>query len=193
MMAGVMAVSTLPANAAVTTTRHGHAHSHGHARTHTNARVRTRIRDRSYLIYDSITPSAIPSHHVVATYVNGNYAVSRSAVARRGPVLWIDINGSVPSASVLDVEPGNATPATAASWAWRKLHADPDARAIIYTMRSEWWATKVAVDGLPSWMRSHVRWWIADPTGVPHVVPGSSATQWYWGSSYDISTATSGF
>ena len=41
--------------------------------------------------------------------------------------------------------------------------------------------------------QSHVRYWIADPTGVPHVVPGSSATQWYWGSSYDITTANPNF
>jgi hypothetical protein len=49
------------------------------------------------------------------------------------------------------------------------------------------------VGGLPSWMQPHVKYWIADPTGVPHVVPGSSATQWYWGKSYDISTANPNF
>jgi hypothetical protein len=42
-------------------------------------------------------------------------------------------------------------------------------------------------------MRSHVRYWIADPTGQPHIVPGSDATQWYWGSNVDISTATPRF
>jgi hypothetical protein len=52
---------------------------------------------------------------------------------------------------------------------------------------------KSAVAALPASMQSHVRWWIADPTGVPHVVPGSSATQWYWGSNYDITTATPSF
>jgi hypothetical protein len=60
-------------------------------------------------------------------------------------------------------------------------------------MRSEWSAVKSAVAALPASMQSHVRWWIADPTGVPHVVPGSSATQWYWGSNYDITTATPSF
>jgi len=52
---------------------------------------------------------------------------------------------------------------------------------------------QAAIAALPSSMQSHVRWWIADPTGVPHLVPGSSATQWYWGSGYDISTASPGF
>ena len=41
-------------------------------------------------------------------------------------------------------------------------------------------------------MQHQVRWWIADPTGVPHVVPGAQATQWYWGHNYDISTALPG-
>ncbi len=40
-------------------------------------------------------------------------------------------------------------------------------------------------------MQARIRWWIANPTGYPHLVPGSDATQWYWGSSVDISTATS--
>ena len=42
-------------------------------------------------------------------------------------------------------------------------------------------------------MQSKVRYWIADPTGVPHVVAGASATQWYWGNSYDITTANPNF
>jgi len=60
-------------------------------------------------------------------------------------------------------------------------------------MLSEWPAVKAAVAKLPAKMRSHVRYWIADPTGYPHLVPGSSATQWYWGTGYDISTATTRF
>ena len=42
-------------------------------------------------------------------------------------------------------------------------------------------------------MQAHVKYWIADPTGTPHIVPGASATQWFWGSSYDISQAQPGF
>jgi hypothetical protein len=60
-------------------------------------------------------------------------------------------------------------------------------------MRSDWGAAQAAIGQLPQWMQSHVRWWIADPTGVPHQVPGASATQWSWGQSYDISTASPGF
>jgi len=147
---------------------------------------------RPYLIYDSVTPSAIPAHHVIATYATGGYAVSPSRVAGRH-VLWIDTTGSDHAASVLDVEPGDATPSLAASWAYHRLNADPHALARIYTMRSEWSAVQAAVATLPAKMRSHIRWWIADPTGVPHLVPGSQATQWYWGSNYDITTATPQF
>jgi hypothetical protein len=42
-------------------------------------------------------------------------------------------------------------------------------------------------------MQAKVHYWIADPTGVPHVLPGSMATQWYWGPGYDISTANHNF
>ena len=147
---------------------------------------------KPYLIYDSVTPTALPHHNVNAVYATGNYAASRAQVAGRH-VLWIDTTGSDHAASVLDVEPGDATPSMAASWARQRLTADPHALARIYTMRSEWSAAKAAIDSLPAKMRSHVRWWIADPTGYAHVVPGSDATQWYWGSSYDITTATPRF
>jgi hypothetical protein len=147
-----------------------------------------------YQIYDSVTPSSLPSSsQAVAVYANGHYAASPSQVGKRGLVLWIDTNGSNPHADVLDVEPGDATPTQAATWVQQKLSASPNSTAIIYTMRSDWGAVQQAVSQLPSWMPSHTKYWIADPTGVPHVVPGSQATQWYWGQNYDISTAMPGF
>ena len=148
---------------------------------------------KPYLIYDSVTPSAIPAHKVAATYATGGYAVQPSAVSGHKQVYWIDTQGTDPKASSLDVEPGDATPSVAASWVSHRLNAYPHQLARIYTMRSEWPAVQAAVGGLPHWMQHQVRWWIADPTGSPHVVPGSQATQWYWGSGYDISTATPGF
>jgi hypothetical protein len=60
-------------------------------------------------------------------------------------------------------------------------------------MLSEWPSVQAACATLPASMRSRIRWWIADPTGVPHIVPGSDATQWFWGANYDISTATPRF
>lgn len=145
-----------------------------------------------FTFYDSVTPSAIPRGQIVATYATGGYAVQPSQVASRPQVLWIDTRGTDPKADVLDVEPGDATPSQAATWAYQKLKADRGSLACIYTMLSEWPATQAAISTLPSWMHSHIRWWIADPTGSPHIVPGADATQWYWGNSFDISTAKTG-
>lgn len=146
-----------------------------------------------YLIYDSVIPSAIPANHVAATYATGPFAASPSQLAGKGPVVWIDTIGSDPAASALDVEPGDATPSVAATWALQRLSKRPHAVARIYTNISEWAAVKAAVAGLPQQIQARIRWWVADPTGVAHIVPGSDATQWYWGSSYDISTATPRF
>jgi hypothetical protein len=146
-----------------------------------------------FQIYDSVTPGGIPHGHQVATYANGAYAAPASDVAGRGRVLWIDTNGSDTHADVLDVEPGDASPAGAALWVKAKLSADPHSVAIVYTMISQWQAVRDDVAALPQSMQSHVRYWIADPTGIPHVLPGSNATQWYWGNSYDITSANPGF
>jgi hypothetical protein len=147
-----------------------------------------------YTIYDSIDPSAVPANQPLATYVDGPFAVSSSQTAGHPSVLWIDTNGSSPkTASALDVEPGDATPTGAAQWVQQKLSASPNSTAIVYTMLSEWPQVQSAISTLSSQMQSHVKYWIADPTGTPHMVPGASATQWYWGSNYDISTAMPGF
>jgi hypothetical protein len=149
---------------------------------------------KPYLIYDSVIPAAIPSaQKSVATYATGPFAVPSSQVTGRRAVLWIDTRGYDFEASVLDVEPGDATPAVAASWAWHRLKAHPNGVARIYTMINEWPAVQAAVASFPARMRSRIHWWIANPTGTPHLVPGSDATQWYWGSHYDITTAAPGF
>lgn len=144
---------------------------------------------KPYEIYDSVTPSALPTDKAAAVYSNGSYAASASQMANYRNVLWIDTNGSNPNANVLDVEPGDATPAGAAAWVQQRLTAHPHDVAIVYTMTSEWGDVKTNVGQLPSWMQHKVRYWIADPTGTPHVVPGSDATQWYWGQNVDITTA----
>jgi hypothetical protein len=146
---------------------------------------------KPYDIYDSVSPSQVPAGQPVATYTDGPYAAHQ--VAGHGKVLWIDTNGSDTKANALDVEPGDATPAGAAQWVQHKLAASPGSTAIVYTMQSEWPQVKAAISTLPSGMQSHVKYWVADPTGTPHMVPGASATQWYWGTSYDISTAQPGF
>ena len=145
-----------------------------------------------YSMYDSVTPAQIPAGHPVATYATGSYAVSPAQAGSHA--IMIDTNGSDPAmASVLDIEPGNVPPTAAAGWAQARLTANPHAVVRIYTMLSQWDAAKASIHTLPGWMQTHVKWWIADPTGVQHVVPGSDATQWYWGPTYDISTVNPGF
>jgi hypothetical protein len=169
------------------------AHSHAAAR-HLAAPAAPAAPARPYLIYDSVTPPTIPARQqVVATYADGPHPVPASAVTGRKSVLWISITGHDYSASVVDVEPGNATPAQAAAWAQHRLSASPHAIARIYTMIREWPAVQAAVASFSAQMRERIHWWIADPTGRPHLVTGSDATQWYWGSNYDITTAKPGF
>jgi hypothetical protein len=146
-----------------------------------------------YHIWDSVTPSSLPAGHDAAVYANGAYAASASQVGNHKSLLWIDTNGTNPAANVLDVEPGDATPAAAAAWAQQRLVHHPHCVAIIYTMLSSWEAVKDHVAHLPKAQQDNVRYWIADPTGVDHIVPGASATQWYWGTNVDISTATPSF
>jgi hypothetical protein len=148
---------------------------------------------KPFTLYDSVTPGAIPAGQRAAVYSNGKFQASAAAAAGHGKVLWIDVNGSNTRADALDVEPGDATPAGAAAWVKAKLTADPHSTAIVYTFKSAWGDVISNINGLPGWMHGHVRYWIADPTGTPHILPGSTATQWYWGPSYDISSAAAGF
>ena len=177
-----------PAPAQVTA--HHRHHRHAAAQAQVTA---TQAQPQPYLIYDSVNPQAIPGDPVIATYADGPNPDPPSSVAAFSHVLWIDIDASDPQANALDIEPGCATPSEAPGWVSARLSADPHTVAILYTMISEWPTVQADVSSLPSWMQSRIRWWIADPTGSPHIVPGSQATQWYWGQNYDISTALPGF
>jgi hypothetical protein len=146
-----------------------------------------------YTFYDSVVPGAIPAGQQVATYATGPYAASPSDVAGRGKIMWIDVTGTDYNANALDVEPTDATPTMAADWAYHRLLEHPHGIAHIYTNISEWPSVQQACSWLPASMQARIRWWIADPTGVPHIVPGAQATQWYWGQNYDISMAAPNF
>ncbi len=179
-----------PAPAQATEHRRHHHHHHAASQAQVTA---TQPQPKPFLVYDSVNPQAIPGDPVVATYADGPNPDPPSAVARFSHVMWVDIDASDPHADALDIEPGCASPSEAAGWVSARLNADPHGVAILYTMISQWATVKADVSSLPGWMQSRVRWWIADPTGSPHVVPGSQATQWYWGQNYDISTALPGF
>jgi hypothetical protein len=191
-IAATTAVAGLAAAGAVTGTA-AQAATPAATTAQVTSQAHTAAAAKPYDIYDSISPAQIPAGQPAATYADGPYAVSPGQASGHGHVLWIDTNGSDTKASALDVEPGDATPATAAQWVHSKLTAQPGSTAIVYTMQSEWPQVKAAISALPASQQSHVKYWVADPTGTPHMVPGASATQWYWGSNYDISTAQPGF
>jgi hypothetical protein len=146
-----------------------------------------------YEFYDSIDPETVPAGAEVATYATGANPTPASLVAGRKKVLWIDTEGTDPEAQVIDVEPGCASPSQVPQWVQSHLADDPGSVAIVYTTLSEWSQVQQEISGLPASTQSEIRWWIADPTGYPHIVPGSQATQWYWGSSYDESEALPSF
>jgi hypothetical protein len=146
-----------------------------------------------YEFYDSIDPETVPAGAEVATYADGAHPTPVSLVAGRTHVLWIDDLGSDPQAQVVDVEPGCASPSQVPQWVQDHLADDPGSVAIVYTTLSEWSEVQQEVSGLPASMQAKIRWWIADPTGYPHIVPGSQATQWYWGPNYDESEALPSF
>ena len=75
---------------------------------------------------------------MVATYATGPYAASPGDVAGRKAVLWIDTHGTDPQAAALDVEPGDATPSMAASWAWQRLHAHADFDRILEELKKSY-------------------------------------------------------
>ena len=52
---------------------------------------------------------------------------------------------------------------------------------------------KRAVGQLTDEERASVMYWVADPTSLPHIVPGSSATQWLWAVGFDESAFLPGW
>jgi hypothetical protein len=131
---------------------------------------------------DSTTPGAIPqSADRVALYFNGRFAATQDQAARftQARVYWIDVLNTSPAAcSILDIESGDASPADVPGWVAARLEAHPGAVCRLYSNLSTWPAVKAAVADMPGDHRAQVRYWIANPTGIWHLVPGSDATQY---------------
>jgi hypothetical protein len=146
---------------------------------------------------DSVTPNAIPVQgtQIVAVYRNGKFAANDAAVAARFPgvpVAWIDVIGNDPAgAGVLDVENGDATPATAVHWVAARHTVE--AKPVLYVNRSNVTAVFNAMAANGFKIGVHFRIWLAtldgtttvpDMTGVVAVqAKGSDRT----GANYDES------
>lgn len=146
-----------------------------------------------FTMYDTTDPATdLPQHYppAVAGYVNGAWP-SYNGLIKRYPGakhLSIAVNAGA-DARCLDVETGDATPAEAPAWV-RRQHARGVARPIVYANTSTMPAVIAALEA-DHIKRSEYLVWTAHYTGVPHIEPGSDATQWesveHPGSNYDTS------
>lgn len=134
--------------------------------------------------YDAVEVAALPpGGGFYLAYLDGAWP-TYAAVKARFPtsnIVTVTVTGNL-AADIVDVESGDVTPQDAAAW----LRAGKGKG--VYSDTSTKPALDVACAGLSWW------WFAADPTGVPHIVPGSLATQYAWpghGSpgNYDISQA----
>jgi hypothetical protein len=126
-------------------------------------------------MYDSITAADIPANaEMVAGYVDGLYRWSDSDWARfpRAVKIRIAVFASTNDGHVLDVEPGNATPAQARGWILMRQAAGLT-RPTIYCSRSDRAAVESACAGL-----AYDLWIAAYDLIIPTLLPGTVATQY---------------
>jgi len=132
---------------------------------------------------DSITPSTIPidGTDIVAGYGDGRYQWSPIGWSRfqNIPKLSIVVHPTH-DGDVLDIENGDAAPASAPGWCDRfnrPLRRAPS----LYCNRATWPAVKAAVGS------RKVDYWIATLDGETKFVPGAVAVQWKNFGGYDES------
>jgi hypothetical protein len=137
---------------------------------------------------DSVTAGDIPigGLDVVMGYGTGRFTWSAADWARFGaiPKARIDVLGTDPAGcGILDVETGDATPASAPGWvqARRAAHPGIGGRAVtIYTTRSMRAAVHAALTAAGYQQNVHYTWWIATLDGTKTLpdMGGVVAVQW---------------
>jgi hypothetical protein len=136
-------------------------------------------------MFDAVTPTNILTHDktpdLVAGYLNGRYAWTQAEwdlfpdAMHVGISVRADFYGTdARPATVLDVEPGDATPAQSVPWV-----AHQRARGLrditVYCNRSTLAQVQAAFRGARV---AEPRYWIATASGSPVLYPGSAATQY---------------
>jgi hypothetical protein len=146
-------------------------------------------------MYDSVTPSAIPTNAaVVAGYVDGAYAWSNADWARfpQAVKARIAVFPRTNDGHVLDVEQGDATPAQAPGWVTMRRTAGID--PIVYCNASTW---PSVISAFRSASVAAPPYWIAQYDGNPAIPAGAVAKQYNdppgSGGNYDISNASQAF
>lgn len=159
---------------------------------------------------DSINTSDLPTETVVpgtknnvaveyeAGYVNGSWPNATQNAKRFGSskrLVSIDVNGGFPSADVLDVENGDATPATAPEWIEKRIAGgyNKEYLGVIYCNRGNITAVFNAMAAKGYKIGVHFRTWIATLDGTETVedMTGVTAVQVYPAAGQD-GPATSG-
>lgn len=127
-------------------------------------------------MYDAVTPTNIPRDaQIVAGYLNGKYAWTAAewAMFPNAVHVRISVRAAFLDGHVLDVEPGDATPAESVGWvkARRAAGADPS----VYCNRSSWPQVRAAFQ-LAREPEPH--YWIATASGKLEIPAGAVAAQY---------------
>jgi hypothetical protein len=137
------------------------------------------------IMRDSTTPGDIPTHglDIVAGYVNGSFAWKPADFDRfrHAAHARIDVNGTAAAgAGILDVETGDATPATAVTWVKARHKALPGAYAVIYCNRATLTPLFNAMNAAGLHVVTDFHLWIAtlDGTKTVHDMTGVVAVQY---------------
>jgi hypothetical protein len=140
-------------------------------------------------MYDSVTPSAIPTNAaLVAGYIDGPFAWSNAQWARfpRSVPVRIATRAATNAGHVLDVETGDATPTQATAWVTmrRKAGTDPS----VYCNASTWPTVQAAFTAAKV---AQPHYWIAHYDGSTAIPAGAVAKQYVdppnSGGDYDLS------
>jgi hypothetical protein len=129
------------------------------------------------LMYDSVNPPAIPQNAaMVAGYVNGPWAWTAAEweLFPHAAKVQISVRANFPGGHVLDVEPGDATPAEAPSWVFMRRQAGL-VMPTIYCNLSTWPTVR------NEFLRRRMpepQYWIAHYDGQFNIPPGAIAKQY---------------
>lgn len=128
------------------------------------------------IMYDAVTPGNIPAGaQLVAGYADGIYANLPELRARfpHATVVEIAVHWTT-RAHVLDVEPGDATPAQAVQWLTQTMRDVDTARLTLYCGTDRWPAVRAAVQAAGI---GQPQYWVAQYDGDPTIPAGAVAKQ----------------
>ena len=128
-------------------------------------------------MYDGIDATRLPTTAaLVAGYVDGLYAWSAADWARfpASVKVRIAVFSSTNDGEVLDVEPGNATPAQSVDWVLMRRRAGVD--PTVYMNASTWPTVRAAFTARGV---AEPHYWVAQYDGVASIPPGAIGKQYY--------------